>query len=507
MELSIYNSIIHGSLQPQGEQPPAHYSEISHLLREIPATLPELETRLNQVLGRNSQVNFNTDVPVNITQYLNNQDYTSISTDYFTPEITLPLSAPQTQIQRFYYFVITVEARRIKLRLLQSVEILKDNVCAKEEIKAVLNLLSRYARNIREHTRPNPIFDFLLTQIVKLYFELTLMFDVLLSETDYHSFSDFHSSRLNRQADEGETAAYQKALHLHQAQRLYNTFDSAAASNLLVQLYGDLEKTSTDNALIAVICALENTVFLQAEKTATLDFAEIVSVNFSKSLLKDKKQALNQHLNTLSNAREALAEIENIAENLPDFPTTTPEIAALLTSSVARQLRSWLAEQREIYKTNAAQVFVPTVQNEGTKTAKSKAIQQKMSTQKQKEAAQKRIAFLSGYNRHNEKIMSDDDFARLTIYIFSLIDTGMAPTNIQPISQTGITSEYLRYTFYLIHKELYTTRPIRPEWIDLLHAVFTQFHDVEKETTRKKFSTVPQHYETDIKETVKQSKL
>jgi hypothetical protein len=506
MQLEIYNSIIHGALQPQGEQQPANYSEISHLLQEIPATLPELETRLNQVLGRNSQVNFNADTPQNITQFLSNPNYTQVALDYFAPEINLLLPQAAMPIQRFYYFVITAEAQRIKLRLLQSVEILKDDICGKQEVKGVLALLARYAKNIREHAQPSPIYDFLLTQIVKLYFELTLIFDVLLTETDYIPFADFYSLRLNRQADEGEILAYQKALHIHQAQRLYNNFDSTAAQSLLAQLFADLEKTPTDNTLIAVICALENAVFLQAEKAAVPDFTEIVNANFSKSLLKDRKQAFNQQLNAISNAREALAEIENVTENLPDFPATTPEFAALLTSSVARQFRGWLAEQKEIYKNNAAQIFVPTVQNEGTKTTKPKATQQKITTQKQKELTKKRIAFLVGYNRHNEKIMSDDDFARLTTYIHSLIDTGTVPPNIQQISQAGTSNEYLRYTFYLIHKELYTTRPIRPEWIDLLHAVFAQFREVEKETTRKKFSTVPQHYETDIREIVKQRK-
>jgi hypothetical protein len=506
MELKIYDSIIHGSLQPQGDQPPAEYVEISRLLADIPPILPEIENKLQQVIGRNLQVNFNADVPVNIAQFLNNQEYTQVAADYFPPEIALSLPSATTPIQRFYYFVITAEARRIKLRLLQSVDILKDDVCGKQEVKEVLTLLARYAKNIQEHAQPNPIFSVLLSQIVKLYFEITLLFDALLSEKDYISFADFFALRLNRQADEGETAAYQKALHLHQAQQLYSNFDSAAASNLLSRLYGDLERTPTDNTLVAVICALENTVFLQTENAAIPDFVEIISANFSKSLLKDKKQAFNQQLNALSNAREALAEIENIAENLPDFPATTPEVAALLTLSVARLLCRWLAEQKEIYKANAAQVFVPTVANEGTKTTKPKATQQKISTQKQKSITQKRIAFLSGYNRLNAKIMSETDFALLNTYICSLIDTGTMPTNIQQISQTGTTNEYLRYTFYLIHKELYTTRPIRPEWIDLLHAVFAQFNDVEKETTRKKFSTVPQHYETDIKEIEKQKK-
>jgi hypothetical protein len=506
MELTIYNNIIHGSLNPQSGQATADYSEISHLLNNCPETLPEIEKLLNQILPRNSQVNFNADIPVNITQLLSNPNYTSIDVDYFPPEINLFLPVPQTPNQRFYYLVITAEAKRIKLRLLQSLETLKDDISTKAEIKGVLKLLARYTKNIGEHTQPNSIFDCLRTQIIKLYFEIMLIFDVLLTEKDYKPFSDFYFSQLNRQADESETVAYQKALHIHQAQRLFDSFNTADAQSLLSQLYADLEKSLTNSRLIAVICVLENAVFLQAENTTVPVFAQIADSNFAKSILKDKKQIFSNQLNTLSNAREVLSEIENITEKLPDFPATTPEVVALLTSSVARQLGLWLVEQKEIYKNNAAQIFVPTTQNEETKTAKPKATQQKMNTQQQKNIAQKRIAFLAGYNRKNEKIMIDDDFARLTTYIYSLIDTGTLPTNIQPISQIGTTSEYLRYTFYLIHKDLYTTRPIRPEWIDLLHASFIQFKDVEKETIRKKFSTKPTHYDSDIQEIEKKKK-
>jgi hypothetical protein len=506
MNITIYNTIIHGTLYPHSDQPPADYLEISHLLQEVPAALPEIETRLKQVLGKNSQVNFDADTPVNITQFLSNSNYTQIALDYFPPEIALPLPTPQTQNQRFYYFIITAEAQRIKLRLLQSVEILKDDICAKEEIKDVLRQLARHAKNIQEQTQTNPILACLLTQIVKLYFEITLIFDTLLSETDYISFIDFYFSRLNRQADEGETSAYQTAKHIRQAQQLYNHFDTTTAQKLLPQLYGDLERTPTDNMLIAVICALENAIFMQAENAVMPAFAQIVEANFAKALLNNKKQIFNNRLNAISNAREALTEIDNIAVNLPDLPAIKLNIADLLTSSITRQLYTWLREQNEIYKNHASQIFVPTVQNEGAKNTKPKATKQKITTQEQKSIAQKRFAFLSGYNRKNEKIMSDDDFARLTTYICSLIETGIVPPNIQPISQTGTTSEYLRYTFYLIHKDLYTTRPTRPEWLDLLHAVFTQFQDVEVATTRKKFSTVPPHYEKDVREIEKQKK-
>jgi hypothetical protein len=350
MNLNVYDSIIHGSLQPRSGQTPANYSEISHLLDNCPEFLREIEQRLLQILDRNTPIDFDADTPQNITQFLSNPNYTQVVSYYFAPEITLHLLAPQTPTQRFYHFVITAEAKRIKLRLLQSVEILKDDVCAKEEIKGTLTLFARYAKNIQQQTQSNEILDFLLTLIVNLYFEITMMFDVLLTEQDYISFADFYSLRFNRQAGEGELSAYYKALHIHQAQRLYENFDVAIAQNLLSQLYGDIVKAPTDNTLIAVICALENAIFLQIGNMELPAFSQLVEANFAKSVLKDKKQALNNRLNALSNPREALTEIDTVAENLPDFPATTSEVAALLTSSIARQLRIWLAEQKEIYK-------------------------------------------------------------------------------------------------------------------------------------------------------------
>ncbi|HEY5507978.1 MAG TPA: hypothetical protein VIK29_04835, partial [Paludibacter sp.] len=123
---------------------------------------------------------------------------------------------------------------------------------------------------------------------------------------------------------------------------------------------------------------------------------------------------------------------------------------------------------------------------------------QQTNPQEQKTTARKLLNFLSGHNLKNEKIMSDTDFARLVQYVENLIDTGNVPADIKPIYTISISNEYLRYTFYLIHKQLYSTRPIRPEWINLLHAVFSQFENVVFETTRKKFSTVPLHYDSDL---------
>jgi len=466
----------------------------------------ELESRLTQVLGKGFKIDFNANTPVNINQFLINPLYTPVVIYHFPPEVSIQLPVAQSSMQRYYYFIISAEAKRIKLRLLQSVEILQDDICARQEIKDVLSQLARHAKTIKEEAQSNEIIELLQLNIVKLYFEITIMFDVLLSEQDYISFVDFYSIRLNQQIDETSNVAYQKALHIHQAQRLFEAFETFKAEKLLQLLLIDLAKQPTDNTIIAVVCGLENAIFLQTENANILTFAQILDVNLVRAILKEKKQAFNNHLNTLSNPREALILIENAIDNLPVFSMPVSEIPFLISMSIARQFSNWLSEQKEIYKNNASQVFIPTNQNEGMKTPKPKATQPKVNPQKQKSTAQKLIAFLSGYNRKNEKIMKDEEFARLTNYIYSLIDTGTIPSNIQAILQTGTSNENLRYTFYLIHKELYTTRPIRPEWIDLLHSVFVQFKDVDIETIRKKFATKPLYYDDDVKSVGKQEK-
>jgi len=158
---------------------------------------------------------------------------------------------------RYYYFIITAEAQRIKFRLLQYVEILKDDICAKQEIIDVLESLALYAKNIREHPQRNPVFNILLTQLTKLYFEITLMFDVLLSGEDYVSLPDFYTLYLNRQAGREEINEYDKALHMHKAQQIYNSDLANQALVLLSRLYTDLTRNPEDSTLIAIICALE----------------------------------------------------------------------------------------------------------------------------------------------------------------------------------------------------------------------------------------------------------
>ena len=148
MNTEIYDSIIFGSLYPNESQLPENYSDISHLLNTIPDNLKEIEERLHQILNKNLQVNFDANKPINTNAFIDNPKYTPIIQDYYSPDINVSVQIGQSTIERYYSFIISAEAKRIKLSLIQYVDILQDNLRAKSEIKDTLKGLSNNAKKI-----------------------------------------------------------------------------------------------------------------------------------------------------------------------------------------------------------------------------------------------------------------------------------------------------------------------------------------------------------------------
>ncbi len=504
MKLEIYNSIIHGSLQPQKWQLPVDYTALSNFLDIRPTSLEDIERNLIKVLKGSLDLNFKDDNAVNINQLINNPHFKPIIEDFYKPEIKLNMVSAQTPIERFYNFIITNEAKRIQLQLIKSVDILKDDIFSRQEVKDTLSQLARFARNIVDHTHPSDILELLLNNILKTYYEVTLIFDIIIQSTDYISYSDFCALKLKRYTDNIFELAYAKALLIHDSQQAFSNKDSEKINILLPKLFDELTTNPKDNVLIEIICSLENHNYLQTISNDITEFQDIINKNFVRTKFREIQLKITEDFNLLTNAREVLMQIDDFIEILPDLQSITSEIELQL--SIPRIIDLWLKEQKVIYQKNAAQIFVPTLQN-GNKTFKTpKAILQKTNTSQLKNKALKYYSFLSGYDRLNKKIMSDESFIKLTEYINYLIETEALPVVIIPIPQTSLTNEYLRYTFYLIHKELYTTRPIRIEWIELLHSAFTQFKSVEIETSRKKFSSAPTHFDKDVENIKNRSK-
>jgi hypothetical protein len=113
-----------------------------------------------------------------------------------------------------------------------------------------------------------------------------------------------------------------------------------------------------------------------------------------------------------------------------------------------------------------------------------------------KQTIEKYLKPLSG-NWNGSKIMSNEDFERLNEYVFYLVENRRIPEVIQQIPQTNISTEFIRQTFYKLHKQLYGRRK-NTYWIDFLHKTFIQFSGSELNTTNKVFATYRGNYEQDL---------
>ena len=101
--------------------------------------------------------------------------------------------------------------------------------------------------------------------------------------------------------------------------------------------------------------------------------------------------------------------------------------------------------------------------------------------------------------------MSDEIFTRLMTYIEYLVEHNATPPNVQQIPTINLSNEHIEHTFYLTHKELYTMRPTRDEWITFIKDVFFQFRDREFRTIKCKWQK-PSTYDRDVQQMVALSK-
>jgi hypothetical protein len=113
-----------------------------------------------------------------------------------------------------------------------------------------------------------------------------------------------------------------------------------------------------------------------------------------------------------------------------------------------------------------------------------------------KQTIEKYLKPLSG-SWNGSKIMSDKDFERLNEYVFYMVENRRIPEVMQQITQTNISTEFIRQTFYKLHKQLYGRRK-NTYWIDFLHKTFIQFSGSELNTTNKVFATYRGNYEQDL---------
>ena len=98
------------------------------------------------------------------------------------------------------------------------------------------------------------------------------------------------------------------------------------------------------------------------------------------------------------------------------------------------------------------------------------------------------LGYLGGQNEKREQILSNVDFQLLMDYTRELVEK---EGNVQAIPKKlkpNVSAELLRFTYWVLHKRLYTTKKIHIHFIDFLKTVFVNFENTEKKTLQKNFA-------------------
>ncbi len=97
------------------------------------------------------------------------------------------------------------------------------------------------------------------------------------------------------------------------------------------------------------------------------------------------------------------------------------------------------------------------------------------------------LGYLKNDNDKRQKIMSDEQFNLMIEYVNFYVENNTFPQNIKKLDPLKISKELLRFTFWVLHKKLYTTNSIRQEFIQLMKDIFSDFDNWDFNTLKTKF--------------------
>lgn len=484
-----------------------NYLALSRAFSSIPSTLFDLEQLCIKNLSPYVEFDFESERPVDVSKVAPSK-YTPVFLGHFPVDFQLFNYNPQYPFAKFYVNVIHTEMERIKLALLDYVQKTQSDILSKSEIEDTLSLMKYYATEAKEkqddyllsqkvrrvkvmEIEQNDyefnVFPLLQLYLVKTYLEIEILFQPILKKNIEQDFDDLMYDCFKQYPDDSCKSRLQAAILTNEAQHLIQMNDINALTSLhpeLVRLYS----ANTDNqSFLAVFKAVEHAIFL-GDNT---DILQLVDEKFCKTQFREKKKALEEEINALTNPREIQSVIEDELDQLDLFEDNN-----IPFQSIPRRLCSWLTAQLETTKQNLGNIFLPASKN-SIEQSPSKQKVSKSSVRDQIKVVKSHLDFLTGYI-NNEKIMKDDDYENLIQFITSFLTEKKVPV-ISARIRTNTTQVFLRYTFYLMYKDLKLKQPSRNAWVSLLHAIFPQFDDTDESVTYKKFSTKPDLYDSDKK--------
>lgn len=290
MNLPIAQSILHGALRPSN-LPDIAFQALARKFNNLPSNLNDIEKLFISELGNYAIFDFEKAIAIN---NIAPDEYTSIKEYTFKPKIEISkeesLQTPQTI---FYNTIVNAEANRIKIALLNYSTVVQSNIDTRQELKETLRLIKSHIKKATKTA--DTYYQDLQTNLVKLYYELTISFDVLLTENDFTTFEDLYLECFNRYPSVDELNAYQAAKLIHEAQTLIAlNNDIQKTQNLLGDICSSIELNSHNSTLLTVGIALENYLFLKQINQAIPSFDQLINSDFANLITKEQKSILRQ---------------------------------------------------------------------------------------------------------------------------------------------------------------------------------------------------------------------
>lgn len=491
MKLPIIQSILHGALRP-GNNPDMPFQALSRKFNSLPTNQNDIEKLFITELGDYAVFDFEKAIAIN---NIAPDEYTSIKEYTFKPKIEISkeesLQTPQTI---FYNTIVNAEATRIKIALLNYSAVVQSDIDTRQEVKETLRQIKSYIKKASETV--DVIHKALQITLIKLYYELSIEFDLLLTETDYIAFEDLYLECLNHYPSDEEVNAYRAAKYIQEVQKQIElNIDLEEAQSLQTDVCNSIALNQQNTTLFTVGVALENYKFLRDTNQAIPSSNQLTNNEFVNLIIKEQKSVLRQRYEREEIAIDRANAIDDIFTELPLNNTLQSPL------SIANNLSGFLLHQKEIYLKDPSAIFKVVLEKQVSDIKrKPQPIAKPMQIKSKLAFAHKHLAFLNGVNpQNNERIMSESDYNLMIAYIQHLIQHNSIPKITKKIPRANLGKTWFRYSIYLVHKELYSS--IQDLWIEFMQQAFDEFSPnvVTFSTLKTKFSQQPSGYNQFIK--------
>lgn len=513
--LKIFDSILHDDLRPHGSQVQKGF----FLNPKIPNGIRNPETVKEFEKGLIVFFSFKPEILSQVYFFSEEKEFEDIKNNnkclFEKFKSNIDISFPQhfSVTTEFFYFFITNEAIRsfigIKYLVLKTPEREKKISLLQIKLleipgiitKAVLRIihpkdyLSRFdIGEPEEQLSKNYFFSYsiMILALVRLYYEIIYSFKELVGDMEKSVYElvsldlkFFENEKLKREINFG--ILWLKVKDLVESEN----FNIEEAFKLLTELYKQKENEIYWEKRNAAIAALENRLLLR-EWQGELGMEKFSSSNFADRNFNEIYEKYQEEIEKQESAMEQVKKARSLILNLKlTFEGLLPE-EVVVKNSIPQRLLAELEKEKELYhNTFKVSAKIPPISNYSNGDV-DKAEQELII--KNKEKAREYLKYFSGINRKGNRIMRKDDFERLLNYVDILIETKQVPQNLEPIPQIDLDNQFISYTFYSLHLDLYGKRGLtRTIWPEFVRLVFLQLKD--NVTIYSKFHTKPKNYD------------